>query len=115
MNHLSGMDASFLHLESPEMPMHVGSLQILDLPDGQAGVAIAKALLSDSPNPPPVKPPRSRLRTNQYQLGVAELAAAALSNSLTQAIKLARSLPEVLEALVSVLYPKPEGGDGKRK
>jgi hypothetical protein len=32
MNHLSGMDASFLHLESPEMPMHVGSLQILDLP-----------------------------------------------------------------------------------
>ena len=28
MNHLSGMDASFLHLESPEMPMHVGSLQI---------------------------------------------------------------------------------------
>jgi len=37
MNHLSGMDASFLHLESPEMPMHVGSLQILDLPEGYAG------------------------------------------------------------------------------
>ena len=224
MNHLSGMDASFLHLESPEMPMHVGSLQILDLPegyagdyyedvkrymasrihlasvfqrklalmpfdlanpvwvddedvdldyhvrhvmlprpgtfeqlekyvarlhsslldrsrplwetyvieglangqvavynkahhagiDGQAGVAIAKALLADSPNPPPVKPPRPRLRTNQYQLGVAELAAAALSNSLTQAIKLIRSLPEVVEAMAGVLYPKSEGG-GKRK
>jgi len=224
MNHLSGMDASFLHLESPEMPMHVGSLQILDLPegyagdyyedvkrymasrihlasvfqrklalmpfdlanpvwvddedvdldyhvrhvmlprpgtfeqlekyvarlhsslldrsrplwetyvieglangqvavynkahhagiDGQAGVAIAKALLADSANPPPVKPPRPRLRTNQYQLGVAELAAAALSNSLTQAIKLIRSLPEVVEAMAGVLYPKSEG-DGKRK
>ena len=34
MNHLSGMDAMFLHLESPEMPMHVGSLNVLDLPDG---------------------------------------------------------------------------------
>ena len=224
MNHLSGMDASFLHLESPEMPMHVGSLQILDLPegydgdyyedvksymasrihlasvfqrklalmpfdlanpvwvddedvdldyhvrhvilprpgtieqlekyvarlhsslldrsrplwetyvieglnngqvavynkahhagiDGQAGVAIAKALLSDSANPPPVKPPRPRLRTNQYQLGVAELAAAALSNSLVQAVKLVRSLPEVVETLASVLYPKSES-DGKRR
>ncbi|HKX45053.1 MAG TPA: wax ester/triacylglycerol synthase family O-acyltransferase, partial [Burkholderiaceae bacterium] len=225
MNHLSGMDASFLHLESPEMPMHVGSLQILDLPeghagdfyedvkrymgsrihlasvfqrklalmpfdlanpvwvddedvdldyhvrhvilprpgtfdqlekyvarlhsslldrsrplwetyvieglangqvavynkahhagiDGQAGVAIAKALLSDSPNPPPVKPPRPRLRTNRYQLGVAELMGAALANSLTQTVKLVRSLPEVLEAVVGVLYPKTEGEGGKRK
>ena len=24
MNHLSGMDAMFLHIESPEMPMHIG-------------------------------------------------------------------------------------------
>lgn len=37
MNHLSGMDASFLHIESPETPMHVGSLQLLDLPEGYAG------------------------------------------------------------------------------
>ncbi|HXE48113.1 MAG TPA: wax ester/triacylglycerol synthase domain-containing protein, partial [Ramlibacter sp.] len=37
MNHLSGMDASFLYLESPEMPMHVGSMQILDLPAGYTG------------------------------------------------------------------------------
>ena len=179
MIHLSGMDASFLHLETPEMPMHVGSLQIADLPegyagdyyedvkrwmatrmhlasvfqrklalmpfdlanpvwvddedvdldyhvrhvilprpgtmeqlekyvarlhsslldrsrplweiyvieglhtgqvaiynkmhhsaiDGQAGVAIAKALLSGSATPPPTKPPRQRPRTNRYQLG----------------------------------------------
>ena len=26
MIHLSGMDAAFLHLETPEMPMHAGSL-----------------------------------------------------------------------------------------
>src|SRR5947209_3151865 len=37
MNHLSGMDASFLYLETPEMPMHVGSMQILDLPAGYKG------------------------------------------------------------------------------
>lgn len=34
MDHLSGMDASFLHLETPESPMHVGSLQLIDLPPG---------------------------------------------------------------------------------
>ena len=223
MNHLSGMDASFLHLETPEMPMHVGSLQIADLPegyagdyyedvkrwmasrmhlapvfqrklalmpfdlanpvwvddedvdldyhvrhvilprpgtkeqlekyiarlhsslldrsrplweiyvieglntgqvavynkmhhaaiDGQAGVAIAKALLSPSAVAAPIKPPRPRPRTNQYQLGVAELAGAALSNAVTQAIKLIQSLPAVGRALRSVVYPVSEA-DGKR-
>lgn len=223
MIHLSGMDASFLHLETPEMPMHVGSLQIADLPegyagdyyedvkrwmatrmhlasvfqrklalmpfdlanpvwvddedidldyhvrhvilprpgtmeqlekyvarlhsslldrsrplweiyvieglntgqvavynkmhhaaiDGQAGVAIAKALLSPSAVPAPIKPPRPRLRTNQYQLGVAELAGAAVSNAVTQYIKLFKSLPAVGRAIASVLYPVSET-DGKR-
>ena len=37
MRHLSGVDASFLHLETPEMPMHVGSLNIFDLPGGLHG------------------------------------------------------------------------------
>ena len=223
MNHLSGMDASFLHLETPEMPMHVGSLQIADLPegyagdyyedvkrwmasrmhlasvfqrklalmpfdlanpvwvddedvdldyhvrhvilprpgtleqlekyvarlhsslldrsrplweiyvieglntgqvavynkmhhaaiDGQAGVAIAKALLSGTAVPAPIKPPRPRARTNQYQLGVAELAGAALSNAATQYIKLFKSLPAVGRALRSVVYPVSDV-DGKR-
>ncbi len=36
MNHLSGLDATFLHLESPEMPMHIGSLCVMDLPSGFA-------------------------------------------------------------------------------
>jgi WS/DGAT/MGAT family acyltransferase len=223
MIHLSGMDASFLHLETPEMPMHVGSLQIADLPegyagdyyedvkrwmatrmhlapvfqrklalmpfdlanpvwvddedvdldyhvrhvilprpgtmeqlekyvarlhsslldrsrplweiyvieglntgqvaiynkmhhaaiDGQAGVAIAKALLSGSATPPPTKPPRQRPRTNRYQLGVAELAGAAVSNAVTQYIKLFKSLPAMGRALRAVVYPVSEV-DGKR-
>ena len=37
MNHLTSIDASFLHFESPETPMHVGSLMLLDLPAGYAG------------------------------------------------------------------------------
>ena len=37
MNHRSGMDASLLHVETPGMPMHVGSLQILNLPADDAG------------------------------------------------------------------------------
>ena len=50
MIHRSGMDASILHLEAPEVPMHVGSLQIADLPPGDA-----------SGNCEGVKPRRGRL------------------------------------------------------
>ncbi|HXD43016.1 MAG TPA: wax ester/triacylglycerol synthase family O-acyltransferase [Ramlibacter sp.] len=223
MNHLSGMDASFLHLESPEMPMHVGSMQILDLPagytgdfyedakrymgermhladvfqrklelmpfelanpvwvdddeldldyhvrhvilprpgtraqleqyvarlhsslldrsrplweiyvieglntgqvaiynkihhstiDGQAGVAVTKALLTPTPMPDPVKKPRARKHTSRAQLGVAELAGAGLSNAVQQYIKLAKTLPAMVKALASIFYPVSEV-DGKR-
>jgi diacylglycerol O-acyltransferase len=34
---LSSMDASFLYLETPEMPMHVGSMAIFRLPEGYQG------------------------------------------------------------------------------
>ena len=34
---LSSMDASFLYFETPEMPMHVGSMAIFRLPEGHAG------------------------------------------------------------------------------
>lgn len=37
MKQLSGLDAAFLHLELPEMPMHIGALQLFDLPVGYAG------------------------------------------------------------------------------
>ena len=37
MDHLSSMDAAFLHLETPETPMHVGSLMLFELPDGYKG------------------------------------------------------------------------------
>ncbi len=37
MKRLSGLDASFLYLETPEMPMHVGALNVLELPAGFKG------------------------------------------------------------------------------
>jgi len=37
IDHLSSTDASFLHFETPETPMHVGSLMLFDLPEGYDG------------------------------------------------------------------------------
>jgi len=37
MKQLSGLDASFLYLETPEMPMHVGALHLFELPPGYKG------------------------------------------------------------------------------
>src|SRR5262249_38093098 len=37
MDQLSSIDASFLHLETPETPMHVGSLMLFELPEGYKG------------------------------------------------------------------------------
>lgn len=37
MRQLSGLDASFLYLETPEMPMHVGALHLFELPAGYDG------------------------------------------------------------------------------
>ncbi|HSC62306.1 MAG TPA: wax ester/triacylglycerol synthase family O-acyltransferase [Caldimonas sp.] len=37
MKALSGLDGAFLHLETPETPMHVGSLHLFDLPPGYRG------------------------------------------------------------------------------
>ncbi|MDO8372561.1 MAG: wax ester/triacylglycerol synthase family O-acyltransferase [Polaromonas sp.] len=37
MTTLTGLDATFLYLETPEMPMHVGSLNLCELPQGFRG------------------------------------------------------------------------------
>ncbi|WP_374438010.1 wax ester/triacylglycerol synthase family O-acyltransferase [Inhella sp.] len=37
MRQLPGLDALFLHLETPEMPMHVGALHLFELPAGFRG------------------------------------------------------------------------------
>jgi WS/DGAT/MGAT family acyltransferase len=37
MKTMSGLDGTFLHLETPETPMHVASLHLFDLPAGYSG------------------------------------------------------------------------------
>ena len=37
MKQLSGLDATFLYLETPAMPMHVGALHVFELPPGYKG------------------------------------------------------------------------------
>jgi diacylglycerol O-acyltransferase / wax synthase len=225
MNHLSGLDATFLHLESPEMPMHVGSLCVLDLPegfasddffehakqriaermhladlftrklalipfdlsnpvwvededidieyhvrhvtlpkpgtnrllqqyvarlhsslldrsrplweffiidglksgqvalytkahhagmDGQAGIAVAQAIFDLEATGRVVKPPRPKVRSHRYQLGMAELGGAALRNTAMQVVKLVQTAPTMLRALKDVVAA-PNEGTGKRE
>ncbi len=66
--------------------------------DGQAGVALANAILDIGPAPRSVKA-AARRTTGKYQLGVAELLGAALSNQLLQYSKLVRLLPSAAKAL----------------
>lgn len=42
MKQLSGLDATFLHLETPEMPMHVGALHVFELPAGTRGKFVTR-------------------------------------------------------------------------
>jgi len=221
MKHLSGLDATFLHLETPEMPMHVGSLNVLDLPkgykgdfyedakqfmasrihladvftrklalmpfdmtnpvwvddgdididyhvrhitlpkpgtnrqlqqyvarlhstlidrsrpmweffiidglksgqvalytkvhhagiDGQAGVALGKAIFDLEPAGRVVKPPRARPRSSGYQLGMAELATAALRNTAQQYVKLFKMAPAIARAIGGLAKPDEKAAE----
>ena len=55
MKQLSGLDATFLFLETPEMPMHVGALHLFELPAGTKGkfaTALRKHIASRLPVAP---------------------------------------------------------------
>jgi diacylglycerol O-acyltransferase / wax synthase len=82
--------------------------------DGGAAVALAKAVLDLEAAGRMVKAPRPRLRTNQYQLGIAELASAAVSNTVRQTVKFAKALPGFAQAIKSVVLPKTDD-DGERR
>ena len=55
MKQLSGLDATFLYLETPQMPMHVGALHLYELPPGFKGrfaTALRKHLAARLPVTP---------------------------------------------------------------
>ena len=68
--------------------------------DGQAGVAMATSMFDLTPEPRVVKPPREA-RANTYQLGVAELLAAALQNQIQQLVQSIKLLPKVASTAYS--------------
>src|SRR6187402_662784 len=66
---LPSMDASFLYLETPEMPMHAGSMAIFRLSEGHAGSFFEdfKAMIASRLHPELSRPARFRLhRRRQY-------------------------------------------------
>jgi diacylglycerol O-acyltransferase / wax synthase len=67
--------------------------------DGQAAVAMANSVFDMTLEPRRVKPPRAR-RGHRYQLGVAELLGAALSNQVSQLVQFAKLLPPLAGAAV---------------
>lgn len=61
MKRLSGLDATFLHLETPEMPMHVGALHIFELPKGFRGKFVNALRVHMASRLPLAAPLRRRL------------------------------------------------------
>ena len=68
--------------------------------DGQAGVAMATSMFDLTPEPRAVKAPRER-RSHTYQLGVAELLAAALQNQFEQLVQSVKLLPAIARTALS--------------
>ena len=73
--------------------------------DGQAGVEVGKAIFDTAPTGRVIKPPRARARSHNYQLGMAELATAALRNTAAQYVKLYKMLPALGRALAGLATP----------
>src|SRR5205823_74174 len=67
--------------------------------DGKAGIEIAKVFYDLTPQPREVRSPPPARASNAYQLGVAELLQAAVSNSVAQYVKLGKMLPLTVRAL----------------
>jgi diacylglycerol O-acyltransferase / wax synthase len=106
MKQLTGLDALFLELESPEMPMHVGSLNIYELPAGFRG-SFAAHLRKHMRSRLPIAPVLRR-RLWRMPLNLANPAWVDADPDLAYHVKLHR-LPagsgrEALESLVGELH-----------
>ena len=73
--------------------------------DGEAGVALAQAIMDVAPEPRHVRPAPRRPALSSDNFGIAELAVGGIRNSATQAFKLIKSLPTLLRAGARMLKP----------
>jgi WS/DGAT/MGAT family acyltransferase len=109
MKRLSGLDATFLHLETPEMPMHVGALHVFELPPGSRG-SFVNTLRKHMAERLPAAPALRR-RLWQMPLNVTNPVWIDAVPDLKQhivGVKLGRKGNDMaqLEALVGQLHPK---------
>jgi 3-hydroxyisobutyrate dehydrogenase-like beta-hydroxyacid dehydrogenase len=69
MKQLSGLDASFLYMETPEMPMHVGALHLFELPASYKGSFlddVRRHIGSRLPLAPALSRKLDKIRSDQY-------------------------------------------------
>src|SRR5262245_22561962 len=74
------------------------------------------AMFDQAPTGRVIKPPRQKQRNHKYQLGMAELAGAALRNTAQQYVKLVQMAPAMVRAcsdLAGALLTQEEEGDKK--
>ena len=82
--------------------------------DGAPGIALANAVFDHTPQPRELRPPPARKRSHKYQLSVAELAGAALSNTIAQFVKIIRLLPDAGKVVARMIVPTKDA-EGKRR
>ncbi|MFG5407745.1 wax ester/triacylglycerol synthase domain-containing protein [Piscinibacter sakaiensis] len=107
MKQLSGLDAVFLHLETPQMPMHVGALHLFERAPGTRGrfaAALRRHVASRLPIAPPLRrrlvPMPLNLANPAWEPAVPDLAWHVVEHRLPAGSGLAE-----LEALVGRLHP----------
>ena len=107
MKQLSGLDAAFLHLETPEMPMHVGALHVLELPAGTRGsftLALRKHIASRLPIAPSLRRRLAPLPMNLANPAWVPAVPDMKDHIVTHQLPKGSGMAE-LEALVGELHP----------
>ena len=97
MQQLSGLDATFLYLETPQMPMHVGALHVFELPAGYKGRFVTALRLHMASRLPIA--PALRRKLWRMPLNVANPA-------------WVDAEPDLKQHIVEIRLPKTSGGDG---
>lgn len=108
MKQLSGLDASFLYMETPQMPMHVGALHLFELPPGYKGNFAADLRRHMADRLPLAPALRRKLAWMPFNLANPVWVDCEVDlNDHVEAIKLPKGsgMPE-LEAKVGELHPK---------
>ncbi|MBL8301820.1 MAG: wax ester/triacylglycerol synthase family O-acyltransferase, partial [Ideonella sp.] len=107
MKQLSGLDAAFLHHETPEMPMHVGALHLLELPAGTRGsftLALRKHIASRLPIAPSLRRRLAPLPMNLANPAWVPATPDMKDHIVTHKLPKGSGMAE-LEALVGELHP----------